>query len=290
MRKNKTLRSWRKALLASVSVLALCFQTASILQAASYSTTIRDKAINIADEITVMCPEQVRTAVLNRTWCAHRGYSALLPENSAPAFILAGILGAYAIEGDVQMSSDGKLYMSHSAYVDAAETKLFKSLSSKEINKQRLAKGVNRNLFSNLGYCMFEDYMNICAEYGCVPIIDLKTGPENGKNQYTPSERRIIADKILTFINSKYYGPDPIVASSSPEMIHAFRKVDETCSVRVAAMSYDRRPEKWREYGDLAKNGKNSVWRWMTGNDPVVDKHFYNYNPIIGEIDPKKIS
>lgn len=50
---------------------------------------------------------------MNNLFCAHRGVSALMPENTLPAFAAALALGADEIEFDVRMTRDGKMVVSH---------------------------------------------------------------------------------------------------------------------------------------------------------------------------------
>lgn len=49
----------------------------------------------------------------NKKFCAHRGLSALTPENTLPAFACAHALGADEIEFDVRLTRDGRLIVSH---------------------------------------------------------------------------------------------------------------------------------------------------------------------------------
>lgn len=46
-------------------------------------------------------------------FCAHRGVSALMPENTLPAFAAALSLGAEEIEFDLRLTRDGALIVSH---------------------------------------------------------------------------------------------------------------------------------------------------------------------------------
>lgn len=46
-------------------------------------------------------------------FCAHRGVSKLMPENTLPAFAAALALGADEIEFDLRLSADGELVVSH---------------------------------------------------------------------------------------------------------------------------------------------------------------------------------
>ena len=48
-----------------------------------------------------------------KKFCAHRGVSAHMPENTLPAFAAALALGADEIEFDVRLSADGQLVVSH---------------------------------------------------------------------------------------------------------------------------------------------------------------------------------
>lgn len=50
--------------------------------------------------------------------CAHRGDSAYYPENTLPAFLSAGELGADCIESDVHLTADGECVLWHDASVD----------------------------------------------------------------------------------------------------------------------------------------------------------------------------
>lgn len=50
---------------------------------------------------------------MNKKFCAHRGVSTLMPENTLPAFAVALVLGADEIEFDVRLTKDMKLIVSH---------------------------------------------------------------------------------------------------------------------------------------------------------------------------------
>ena len=50
--------------------------------------------------------------------CAHRGFSAIAPENSMPAFGAAIAMGAHEIEFDLWPSSDGEIVSCHDATLD----------------------------------------------------------------------------------------------------------------------------------------------------------------------------
>ena len=51
--------------------------------------------------------------MFEKKFCAHRGVSALMPENTLPAFAAALSLGADEIEFDVRLTKDSQLIISH---------------------------------------------------------------------------------------------------------------------------------------------------------------------------------
>ena len=51
--------------------------------------------------------------MFEKRFCAHRGLSALMPENTLPAFAAAIALGADEIELDVRLTKDKELVVSH---------------------------------------------------------------------------------------------------------------------------------------------------------------------------------
>lgn len=51
--------------------------------------------------------------MFEKRFCAHRGVSALIPENTLPAFAAALALGADEIEFDIRLTKDDQLIVSH---------------------------------------------------------------------------------------------------------------------------------------------------------------------------------
>ncbi len=55
---------------------------------------------------------------MKKRFCAHRGVSALMPENTLPAFAAALALGADEIEFDVRLTKDAQMIVSHDGTLD----------------------------------------------------------------------------------------------------------------------------------------------------------------------------
>lgn len=110
----------------------------------------------------------------------HRGASRLAPENTVPAFELAGQNGAWGIETDVYITTDGYFMLSHdndiSNTTDAPSgTKItentYATIRSYTINTQTIG-GVT---YSGLKIPTLEEYLEVCSLYGCVPNIEIKS-------------------------------------------------------------------------------------------------------------------
>ena len=111
-----------------------------------------------------------------QVWIAHRGLSALYPENTVPAFTAAGEKGFYGAECDVHTTSDGVLIVMHDDSVDrcADGTGSIEDLTFAEIQAMRIDAGHGIENYPDLKIPTFEEYLAVCAEYEMVPYIELK--------------------------------------------------------------------------------------------------------------------
>lgn len=106
----------------------------------------------------------------------HRGLQSEAPENSAPAFRLAGQRGAWAIETDVYETSDGHLICIHDDTVDRTTdgTGNVRDKTFAQIQALTIDTGANIQDYPNLKIPTFEEYLSICKTYGCVAFIEIK--------------------------------------------------------------------------------------------------------------------
>lgn len=106
----------------------------------------------------------------------HRGMQSQAPENSAPAFRIAGQSKAWAIETDVYETSDGHLVCIHDSTVDRTTdgtgNVVDKTLA--EIQALNIDVGINIDSYIDLKIPTFEEYLSICKTYGCVAFIEIK--------------------------------------------------------------------------------------------------------------------
>ena len=108
---------------------------------------------------------------------AHRGYSAVAPENTLPAFRLAGEYGFWGAECDTSPTADGVWIIMHDDTVDRmtnSEGKV-KDLTFDEIRALTVDDGSNVESYPGTVVPTLEEYLDVCKEYGMRPVIEIKT-------------------------------------------------------------------------------------------------------------------
>lgn len=107
---------------------------------------------------------------------AHRGYSGYAPENSIPAFELAGKFGFWGIETDICQTSDGKFICMHDEDLDRTTdgSGYVADYTLDEINSFTIDFGNYLDTSENLKIPTLEEFLNICANYASVPVIEIK--------------------------------------------------------------------------------------------------------------------
>ena len=106
----------------------------------------------------------------------HRGYNTEAPENTVPAFTLAGQAGAWGIETDVYETTDGYFILSHDDDVSRMTdgTGKITEMTYAETQECTIDAGANVGEYSNLKMPTLEEYLAICRRYGCVAFIEIK--------------------------------------------------------------------------------------------------------------------
>ena len=121
---------------------------------------------------------------------AHRGASAVCPENTMAAFRKALELGATGIETDVQMTKDGKLILIHDETVQRTTNGqgLVKDFTLEEIQQLDAGSWFNEQ-FREERLPSLEELLELVKEQGIIVNIELK----NGAIQYPELEEKVIA-------------------------------------------------------------------------------------------------
>ena len=107
---------------------------------------------------------------------AHRGYSNYAPENSIPAFELAGKIGFWGIETDISETSDGQFVCMHDEDIDRTTdgTGMVGDYTLEQLAAFRIDKGNYVKTTENLKIPTLKEYLDICVKYDCVAVVEIK--------------------------------------------------------------------------------------------------------------------
>lgn len=107
---------------------------------------------------------------------AHRGYSNVAPENTVPAFELAGKHGFWGIETDVSESADGVFMCMHDDTIDRTTDGdgEIGAYTYSQLMEMTIDAGNNIGQYYNLHIPTMIEYLNTCVIYNCVPVIEIK--------------------------------------------------------------------------------------------------------------------
>lgn len=142
-----------------------------------------DKNIENVEELNTLVYPALNKSILNPKkprFSMHRGASRRAPENTVPAFEIAGQMGAWGIETDIYRTTDGYFMCSHdndiSGKTDAPSgTKItentYATIRSYTINTQTI-DGIT---YSGLKIPTIQEYLGVCSLYGCVPNVEIKS-------------------------------------------------------------------------------------------------------------------
>lgn len=110
-------------------------------------------------------------------YAAHRGLSALHPQNTVPAFEAAADEGFYAFEFDIHTTSDGEWVVIHNDTVDDMTdgTGDVASFTLDEIKQLNIDNGNGVENYSELKIPTLEDALSVCDGSDIIPIIEIKS-------------------------------------------------------------------------------------------------------------------
>lgn len=107
---------------------------------------------------------------------AHRGYSAVAPENTLPAFRLAGEYGFWGAECDTSPTADGVWIVMHDDTVDRTTDGEGKvgELTFDEIRALTVDAGSRVEDYPGTRVPTLTEYLDVCAAFGMHPVIEIK--------------------------------------------------------------------------------------------------------------------
>ncbi len=150
---------------------------------------------------------------------AHRGFSAVAPENSADAFRKAGENGFFAAECDIHLTKDGVWIVNHNSDIKKmtdGEGEI-SQMTYDEIMQYTVDGGHHVKDYPEQKLITLDEYLEICDEYKIIPQIEIKSG--NNKD----------LDKIIKALE-KYEGmkETAMIICFDVEILNEIQKIDGT--------------------------------------------------------------
>lgn len=153
---------------------------------------------------------------------AHRGFSAVAPENTAPAFIEAGLAGFSGAECDVYRTKDGVWVVQHDkhTYRMMDKSSFIENITYEQLKTYTTDNGSNIANYPDLKVCSLDEYLGICQQYDMVPVIELK-GPNNTEHY----------DEIIASVEEFGLADKAVYISFYIENLRAVRELTDDAAV-----------------------------------------------------------
>ncbi len=147
---------------------------------------------------------------------AHRGITAVAPENSLPAYEKAVELGFYSAECDIRLTKDGHWVLLHNDDVNGRFCQFgeVEDMTLEEVRKLRFKNGSNFWAYENLGMPTLEEYLDVFVGSKTRPQIEIK------------SENFDMLHTILEAVEAKGLTEQSIIISFDLEQLKAIRKLN----------------------------------------------------------------
>lgn len=116
------------------------------------------------------------------TLTAHRGLSALAPENTIPAIELAGKSGYKYVEFDIHQTEDGIWILNHDEHIIRMTGKLgyIKDYTYFELAEYSINNGANHKDYPDLKMPSLDDALDACLKHNIIPMIEIKNFTPDG--------------------------------------------------------------------------------------------------------------
>ena len=179
------------------------------------STFITAKACDGSGKKAVMYVRVLNSQSTKKVFfTAHRGASAFAPENTLPAFELAGMSGADAVECDVYVTKDGKFVIHHDKNItrmcgidlsDGEDPSKYdiQNMTLEELQSFSIKSGMNIDKYHNLKIPTLKEYLGVCNKYQVTPVVELK-GRYTEKNISDLKRELSISQKVPVVISFHY--------------------------------------------------------------------------------------
>ena len=132
-------------------------------------------SVETAPDVIYLYPSETLPEDAMR-FTAHRGLSALAPENTLPAYRLAGEYGFWGAECDISQTADGVWVLMHDQTVDRMTDGEgpVSDYTYEELSALTVDAGNCVGLYPGTKVPTLTQYLDVCREYGLHPVIEIK--------------------------------------------------------------------------------------------------------------------
>lgn len=204
---------WSKGKIAGVVLLILAALIAVVLVV---GMQVFNKLYCETKEYNVLSLSEITER--DATLVAHRGFSAIAPENTAPAFREAGLAGFEGAECDVYRTKDGKWVVHHDmhTYRMMDKSSFIEKITYEQLSTYITDNGSNIDGYPDLRICTLDEYLDICKQYNMIPVIELKGA--NNTEHY---------DEIVASVNEKGLADTVVYISFHIENLKVMRELSD---------------------------------------------------------------
>lgn len=161
---------------------------------------------------------------------AHRGLSLLAPENTLPAYELAGKYGYYGAECDVHETKDGEFILLHDELLNRTTTGSGKPerYSLAELKQLVVNEGSQIQKYPHLKIPTLQEFLNVCKRWGMLPVIEIK--------EMEPDS----VQRLLRTIKNFGELNQVMIISFSKEIVTEVRKISDEIQIQwLADLTHD---------------------------------------------------
>ena len=214
---KKLLISISALILVTVLVLEIFVFTPRRRYACAYAKQISASSVADIDKITLI---------------SHRGIATEAPENTLPAYVLAAKKGFKYVETDIRATADGVWVLTHDNSLKRMTgfSGKCEQMTFAQVRSHPVIKGANAKNYKNLLIPSYEEYLGICVKYNLIPVIEIKTYPE----EYENAPYR----DILSLLK-KYNINNAIIISFSASALSEIRKFDKNIKMLYLCKTLD---------------------------------------------------
>ena len=223
---------------------------------------------------------ELLTTNQNVTLVAHRGYRAVAPENTAPAFEEAGKAGFWGAECDTYRTADGVWIVSHDTHTYRMMDKsaFVEKKAYSQLMEMTVDNGSNIEKYKDLRFCSLEEYLQICRDHNMTAVIELK-----GKNN-TEHYDEIVAlvDKIqvdAVYISFHIENLEKIRALTDNQVYYLVKEItqediDLAKAIKNCGIDFDAHKDENFENNMISRciDQGLSLGAWTVNDTALLDK------------------